>query len=687
MINYRVAGTVFISQASGSDRNSGLYRENMDGGHGPVKSLEKALKIVKKMRRDGYLQPVQVEILDEEYVISKTVEITPGMDHIHIVGNGKTVVHGGRKITGFQPDVFNGKACFSAEVPQVRDGFWFTDFYVNGKRADVTAIPREGFFTPLKVENNEQRYDAESNWFEARPEDMEVFNKLPNIEDCQLTYYHYWVDAHTPIKHYDPQTGRFDMALRSRFAINAYVHGAIMRYKLENVAVAFENPNEWYLDRNTAKVYYIPETENQTPESVVAYAPVVDKLFVVRGSQRRPVEGIRFSGLTFAYSKAEHASRFATNSLGPLPESDPGLACDEQSCDTAYGAVEFFYARRCAVERCRFTMIGIHGLTVNAGCSGIRIYGNRLEHLGGGGIKIDGVRYGGAPFDETHDILVAQNRIFNCGLRFAASCGVLIKHAYGNTVSHNDIGYLFYTGISVGWEWGYQENMCRDNLIEYNHVHHIGQGKLSDMGAIYLLGKQPGTIVRNNIVHDVQGFRYGGTGIYTDEGSSYITIENNILYNIHSSGFNEHFGKENALRNNISCKAGEPIRHSRPENHAGYISERNIFVSDGTPFCGYGMPGEATDNFQMIQGNHNLFYDLQGDLCFHNTYGITHTLEQAQEELGLEQHSVYADPQFVDFENNDFRLLPDSPAIKLGFREIDISEVGVTIELDEGETL
>ena len=62
--------------------------------------------------------------------------------------------------------------------------------------------------------------------------------------------------------------------------------------------------------------------------------------------------------------------------------------------------------------------------------------------------------------------------------------------------------------------------------------------------------------------------------------------------------------------------------------------------------------------------------------------GITHTLEQAQQELGLEQHSVYADPQFVDFENNDFRLLPDSPAYGLGFRDIDISEVGVTIRLD-----
>ena len=62
--------------------------------------------------------------------------------------------------------------------------------------------------------------------------------------------------------------------------------------------------------------------------------------------------------------------------------------------------------------------------------------------------------------------------------------------------------------------------------------------------------------------------------------------------------------------------------------------------------------------------------------------GITHTLEQAQQELGLEQHSVYADPQFVDFANNDFRLHPGSPALALGFREIDVSEVGVTIRLD-----
>jgi len=356
MIDYRIAGTVFVSQASGSDRNSGLYRTKMGGGHGPVRSIEKALQIVKKMRKSGFLQPVRIEILDDVFVLSKQVDIVPGMDHITLAGNGKTVLQGGIRITGFRRDVFNGKDCFSAEVPQVRDGFWFTDFYVDGKRADVTAIPREGFFTPLKVENNEERYDAESNWFEARPEDMELFNRIPNIEDCQLTYYHYWVDAHTPIKHYDRETGRFDMALRSRFAINAYVNGAIMRYKLENVAVAFENPNEWFLDRDTAKVYYIPANDAQTPESIEAYAPVVDKLFVVRGSKRRLVEGVRFEELTFAYSRALHASRQQTNSLGPLPEDDPGLACDEQSCDTAYGALEFYYARRCAVERCKLTL-------------------------------------------------------------------------------------------------------------------------------------------------------------------------------------------------------------------------------------------------------------------------------------------------------------------------------------------
>jgi len=108
-------------------------------------------------------------------------------------------------------------------------------------------------------------------------------------------------------------------------------------------------------------------------------------------------------------------------------------------------------------------------------------------------------------------------------------------HAAGNIITHNHIHDLYYTGISAGWRWGYNESVARDNLIEKNHIHDIGQGWLSDMGGIYTLGVQPGTVLRGNLIHDVNKASYGGWAIYLDEGSSHIIVENNICYRINEN--------------------------------------------------------------------------------------------------------------------------------------------------------
>jgi len=134
---------------------------------------------------------------------------------------------------------------------------------------------------------------------------------------------------------------------------------------------------------------------------------------------------------------------------------------------------------------------------------------------------------------------------------YPSAIGVWVGQSSRNTISHNHIHDLFYTAISVGWTWGYAPNQCAGTLIEFNHLHHIGKDMLSDMGAIYTLGVQPGTVIRNNLIHDVQSFTYGGWGIYTDEGSSNLVIENNIVYRTKSAGFHQHYGRENLVRNNI----------------------------------------------------------------------------------------------------------------------------------------
>ena len=112
---------------------------------------------------------------------------------------------------------------------------------------------------------------------------------------------------------------------------------------------------------------------------------------------------------------------------------------------------------------------------------------------------------------------------------------------------------MTFTTAAFRWagrgEWA--KSLAHDNIIEYNHAHDIGQGWLNDMGAIYTLGSQPGTVIRNNLLHDVRHSAYIGRGIYLVAGSSNMLVENNVIDNTSTAGFGQSFGKGNVLRNNV----------------------------------------------------------------------------------------------------------------------------------------
>jgi hypothetical protein len=156
------------------------------------------------------------------------------------------------------------------------------------------------------------------------------------------------------------------------------------------------------------------------------------------------------------------------------------------------------------------------------------------------------------------------------------------------------------------------ENVARDNLIEKNHIYDIGQGMLSDMGGIYTLGVQPGTVLRGNLIHDVTRTHYGGWCIYPDEGSSHILIEKNICYGTNGEVFHQHYGRENILRNNIFAFGGDAqVNHSRidPE-HKGFTLERNIIVTDSVPAITSGYAASLSRH--NIIADLNLYYDVHG---------------------------------------------------------------------------
>ncbi len=684
---------LFVSP-HGNDAWTGCLPEpNTDGTDGPFATLLRARDAVRELKRNAKLPAaLTVWLRGGRYPLAQPIELTPD-DSVPVTyasyPDEQASLDGGVPITGWCEEQRDGRTAWVANVPHLK---YFRQLFVNGQRRHRARFPKVNI-------NNARNGVAEKfhriesvpgitfkaglfdggNAFIAAPGDVQNWQHLNDVEVVVL---HYWIEERMPIASFDAATRQVTSSRHSMFSLKDDFVDRWAKYYVDNVFEALSEPGEWYLERETMRLHYLP-LPGETMEMTEVVAPQINQFLKLMGEPDagRFVEFIRFEGLTF-----EHADwHQPAGGDDPNGQSKPGVdyAAAAQAAYHVPGVLALHGARHCAIEDCTVQHIGLYAIELGDGCTGNRVVGNHLFDIGAGGVKLNGSDVAGPATRRTGHNRITDNHIYACGRVFHSGIGVLSRHSFGNTIAHNHIHDLFYSGISCGWVWGYDDCIAKKNTIEKNHIHDLGHGWLSDMGGVYMLGTQPDTIVRNNLIHDIEKANYGGWGLYTDEGSSGIVLENNVVHHTNSQLFHQHYGHENILRNNIFAFGDEAnVALSRVDDRIAFTFERNIVITDAAPLFtgGYG------NDF----GKHCIISDL--NVFWSVSHTPLHMGRRAQggasvgvalsfaewQSLGHDAHSVVADPQLASLDSAtfDWALALNSPALALGFRPIDLSDVG-----------
>ena len=653
--------------------------ENGDGTQGaPCNSIVLAEEKAKALRASGVDEKITVWISEGTYILEDTLVFDDtDADNVlyRAMPNAEVCFSGAVSIDKWTEDTQNGVKVFTADIPDKTD---FDAVTKNGTTLPKTRYPETGYLTIETEDHSDAMFTPENTpWGETLGDMAFVGNNsynpeaMKNVDNIVARVLHKWVNDLHYLKAYDNETNKYYTVEPFSMTVRAGD-----RYYFENIYEELNAPGEWYFDKSAGKLYYVPQADD-TVENTVLNACVNDKLVLMRDVHDIAFFGITFCDTNFSCPVVDKDSSVMLNNFGArFPQAE---------YDTE-AAVEITNAEKIDFTNCNFYNIGNSAIQYNKYVKNASVKSCHFKNIGGTGVYIDGLN-SEIDAEITENIHVLDCKIESYGRNWQSAIGVFITHARNCTIQNNEITDGYYTAISVGWLWGYDYSVTGGIAIKDNLIYNIGQGWLSDMGGIYTLGEQTGTVISGNVIHDVAADPneggYGGWGLYFDEGSANILAENNLIYNCGSQSFHQHYGKNNLLRNNIFALSDEgQIRCSRNEEHNEFHLEGNIILADASLTYVDLQEGKFTDSG-------NIYWDLTNGMYVVGSKALDKKLtnilyDSAAKKLGFYTNAVFVNPQFRDPRNGDFTIADGNDAIeKIGFTPWNYNNAGTISDFIE----
>lgn len=562
-VSFAFAGEIWVSPA-GNDRNAGS-REM------PLRTVAQALRQAREWRRlsdPAVAGGIYIRLERGVYPLEETLFLRPedsgtqsSPTVIEAVEPGKAVISGGIRVTGWKrpadlppglPAVAKGKV-WVADAPIKGNRIVESrQLWVNGRKA-VRA-------TWLEKGKMERMLDFDT-------EKEEIWIPTPAIEGLdkesrlEMTVHQRWAIAILRVKEWEVQGERTRVTFHQPESRLEFQHPwpqpviggekGNSSFTLGNAIRLLDRPGEWYQEYPSGKIYYWPEdgTDLATAEVMV---PALEALLEVDGSLSRPVSHLTFKGVRFEYASWMRPSTQGHVTLqGGMYLRDayklavPGLPEKAELENQAWierpeAALRIRGAEQINFLRCTFKHLGATGLDYEWAVSHCRVEGCLFTDIGGTALAVGAFPSGGyethVPYVPAHkeeycsDIRIANNLITEVTNEDWGCVGIGAGYVRRLTIEHNEVSFVNYSGICVGWGWTPLYSGMEQNRIRANHVHHFAL-QLYDAGGLYTLSNQPGSEMTGNRMEQMGRAPYATNDrafyIYFDEATDGYRVENN----------------------------------------------------------------------------------------------------------------------------------------------------------------